>query len=137
MAVEQPSFTGFLKASGQAEVWDDEFDMKKFQQFGWRTTTNESNYSTDTLVGNWNEEKFDVKSLSKAKPLPSQYDHYFETTYKAGYSQPKKNPQTLPKSRSTETYRAFPGHQPSLDLPQAKQQYNSFLTTSREAYGSP
>lgn len=68
----QASFTGFLKASGQAEVWDDAYDMKKFQQFGWRTTTNESNYSTRTLVGNWNEEKFDVKALNKAKPLPSQ-----------------------------------------------------------------
>ena len=67
----QPTFSGFLKASGQAEIWDDT-DKKKFQQFGWRTTTNESAYSHKTLIGNWNEERFDVSKLVEAKPLPSQ-----------------------------------------------------------------
>ena len=65
----QPSFQGFMRATGHAEVWEDD---KKFQQFGWRTTTSESAYSTDTLIGNWNEERFDVKKIAKAKPLPSQ-----------------------------------------------------------------
>ena len=67
----QPMFSGFLKASGQAEIWDDT-DKKKFQQFGWRTTTNESAYSNETLIGNWNEERFDVSKLVEPRPLPSQ-----------------------------------------------------------------
>jgi len=68
----QPSFQGFMRATGHAEVWEDD---KKFQQFGWRTTTSESAYSTDTLIGNWNEERFDVREIAKAKPLPSQVSH--------------------------------------------------------------
>ena len=64
------TFRGFLKASGHAEVWDDT-DKNKFQQFGWRTTTNESGYSHKTLIGNWNEERFDLSKLREAKPLPS------------------------------------------------------------------
>lgn len=74
MAAPQPSFDGFLKASGQAEVWDDT-DAKKFQQFGWRSSTNESSYSTNTLVGNWNEDKFDIKELFQGKTLPSQVSY--------------------------------------------------------------
>lgn len=42
-------------------------------------------YSCDTLIGNWNEEKFDVKELSKARCLPSQYGHYYNTNYKLSY----------------------------------------------------
>ena len=70
----QPTFKGFLKASGHAEIWDDT-DVKKFQQFGWRTTTRESSYSSNTLIGNWNEERFDVKRFCQPKPLPSQVGH--------------------------------------------------------------
>lgn len=32
---------------------------------------------------------------------------------------------------------AFPGHQPELDPPKVKKHYNSFLTTSRAAFGDP
>ena len=32
---------------------------------------------------------------------------------------------------------AYPGHQPELDSPITKSQYNSFITTSREAYRPP
>jgi len=32
---------------------------------------------------------------------------------------------------------AFPGHQPELDPPKLKKHYNSFLTTSRAAFGDP
>ena len=70
-SISPPTFHGFLKASGHAEVWDDT-DEKKFEQFGWRSTTNESSYSTSTLIGNWNEEKFDIKEMVEGKPLPSQ-----------------------------------------------------------------
>ena len=90
-----PTFKGFLKASGQAEVWDDT-DKKKFSQFGWRTRTTESAYSSDTLIGNWNEERFDVTKLAQSKRLPSQYDHYFETTYRQAYAKsPPKVPEAL------------------------------------------
>lgn len=87
------TFKGFLKASGQAEVWDDT-DEKKFSQFGWRTNTTESAYSTNTLIGNWNEEKFDLSKLSKTPAPPSQYDHYFSTTYKESFV---KSPPTVPE----------------------------------------
>lgn len=86
------TFKGFLKASGQAEVWDDT-DEKKFSQFGWRTNTSESAYSTNTLIGNWNEERFDLSKLSQTRAPPSQYDHYFSTTYKDGYV---KSPPEIP-----------------------------------------
>lgn len=88
------AFRGFLKASGQAEVWDDT-DKKKFDQFGWRTRTTESAYSSDTLIGNWNEERFDVSKLAQPKRLPSQYDHYFETTYRKTYL---KSPPNVPQA---------------------------------------
>lgn len=32
---------------------------------------------------------------------------------------------------------AFPGHQPELDPKVLKKQYNSFVTTSRAAFGDP
>ncbi len=89
------TFKGFLKASGQAEVWDDT-DEKKFSQFGWRTKTTESAYSTNTLIGNWNEERFDISKLSKCPNPTSQYDHYFSTTYKEAYAKsPSKIPDVL------------------------------------------
>ena len=92
-----PSFQGFLKASGQAELWDK--GGKKSDQLGWcRTHTTE--YSSDTLIGNWNEERFDVSKLAQSKCLPSQYSHYFETTYSQGYSRsPHKVPEVLKYSR--------------------------------------
>ena len=99
MAEGHPNFRGFLKASGQAEVWDDT-DKKKFNQFGWRSWTNESAYSSDTLIGNWNEERFDVSKLARSKCLPSQYDHYFESTYRQAYSKsPPQVPEVLKYSR--------------------------------------
>jgi hypothetical protein len=39
-------------------------------QVGWLRT--ECAYSPNTLIGNWNEKRFDVSLLSQAKPLPSQ-----------------------------------------------------------------
>ncbi len=58
-------------SSGLGEVWTHGHDQLKFDQFGWRCTNKENSYSSDTVVGNWNEEKYDVKEQSKAKPLPS------------------------------------------------------------------
>ena len=36
-----------------------------------------------------------------------------------------------------EESKAFPAHQPLLDPPTLKAEYNSFLTASREAYAAP
>lgn len=47
-------------------------ENNKFQQFGWRCTTNETGYKSDTLIGNWNEERYDVKYLSKNRPIGYQ-----------------------------------------------------------------
>lgn len=66
-----PGFHGFSKASGHAELWE-ETDPKKLEQSGWRTGTNESAYTADTLIGNWNEQRFDVAYISKRRSLPSQ-----------------------------------------------------------------
>ena len=66
-----PQFNWLLHVSGLGEVWTHSTDAVKFGQFGWRCTNKESSYSDNTLVGNWNEKRFDVKEQRKAKPLPS------------------------------------------------------------------
>lgn len=64
-------FVSELRATGHGEVWD-HTDEKKFQQFGWRCTNTESSYETSTLVGNWNEQRFDIAKIGEPKPIPSQ-----------------------------------------------------------------
>ena len=64
-------FVSELRATGHGELWD-HTDEKKFQQFGWRCTNTESSYNTSTLIGNWNEQRFDINRISKPKPIPSQ-----------------------------------------------------------------
>lgn len=130
-------FVSELRATGHGEVWD-HTDEKKLQQFGWRCTNTESSYNTSTLIGNWNEQRFDINRISKPKPIPSQYNHYFETTYGSGYNTVDTNrvPESLKHLEAREPT-AFPGHQPELDPPQLKKQYNSLLTTSRAAFGDP
>ncbi len=61
-----------VRASGLGEIWTHVNDNRKFGQFGWRCTTKENSYSTNTLVGNWVEERFDLGKMKAAKPLPSQ-----------------------------------------------------------------
>ena len=39
-------------------------------QLGWLGPQNA--YSPSTLIGNWNEKRFDVSLLAQSKPLPSQ-----------------------------------------------------------------
>ena len=68
---QKPKFTGFSQASGQATLLS-EISPEKLNTFGWKVTTNEESYSSDTLIGNWNEERFDVKNLKRNQPLPSQ-----------------------------------------------------------------
>jgi len=62
--------SGSLKhATGHGEVWT---ETSKFSQYGWRCTTNEDNYSHKVLMGNWNEERYDIQNIAQPKPLPSQ-----------------------------------------------------------------
>ena len=65
-------FQSMIRASGLAEVWNHNHDDLKFGQFGWRCTNKENSYSNNTLIGNWNEERFDIKRQKEAKRLPSQ-----------------------------------------------------------------
>ena len=67
-----PPFQSEVRASGLAEVWTHSTDAVKFNQFGWRCTNKETSYGNQSLVGNWNEERFDNKISKNAKPLPSQ-----------------------------------------------------------------
>ncbi|KAL9963396.1 hypothetical protein ACROYT_G026906 [Oculina patagonica] len=130
-------FVSELRATGHGEVWD-HTDEKKLQQFGWRCTNTESSYDTKTLIGNWNEQRFDINRISKPKPIPSRFNHYFETTYGSGYHtvETGKVPEALKHLEAREPT-AYPAHQPELDPPKLKKQYNSFLTTSRAAFGDP
>ena len=68
---QQPKFTGFTQASGDLSLLS-KTPEEKLNTFGWKVTTNEEQFSTKTLIGNWNEERFDVKELRRRKPLPSQ-----------------------------------------------------------------
>lgn len=135
--VQDPPFRSVIRASGLGEVWTHTHDQLKFDQFGWRCTNKENSYSNDTLVGNWSEEKFDIKERKKAEPLPSQYGHYYDSTYDKSYN---KNPRQVPdelKHLKARHPHAHPAHQPDLDHPSLKAVYNSWETTSRAAYVEP
>lgn len=67
------SLCGSLKhAAGHGERQTDRDSTSKFFQYGWRCTTNENDYSNKTLMGNWNEERYDTQKIAQPKPLPSQ-----------------------------------------------------------------
>ncbi|XP_039250542.2 cilia- and flagella-associated protein 68-like [Styela clava] len=138
-----PAFRSDIRASGLAEVWTHTHDELKFTQFGWRSTTKESSYGTNTLIGNWNEERYDMhRDAATLKPLPSQYAHYFDTTCKSDYKNNNKvTEESMKQLRVLKTAgkesRAYPGHQPELDHEEDKAQYNSFMTTSRVGYVRP
>lgn len=137
-----PAFRSDVRASGLAEVWTHTRDDLKFKQFGWRSTTKESSYSTSTLIGNWNEHRHDnAYNVEKLKPLPSQYAHYFETTSGVDYKKKRVIDDALRKfdlmKKAGKEPCAFPGHQPELDNAEDRAQYNSFMTTSRVGYIHP
>ncbi|XP_040832860.1 UPF0686 protein C11orf1 homolog isoform X1 [Ochotona curzoniae] len=111
-----PHYGSIIYADGHGEVWTDWNNMSKFSQYGWRCTTNENSYSNRTLMGNWNQERYDLKNIVQPKPLPSQFGHYFETTYDASYN----NHMPLSTHRFKREPHWFPGHQPELDPPQYK-----------------
>ena len=53
------------------KVWVHEHEDLKLRQFGWRCTNSENNFSDVTLVGNYNEERFDINHAKKERVLPS------------------------------------------------------------------
>nr|XP_055162192.1 uncharacterized protein CFAP68 isoform X1 [Nyctereutes procyonoides] len=111
-----PHYGSLINADGHAEIWTDWNDMSKFFQYGWRCTTNENSYSNHTLMGNWNQERYDLRNIVQPKPLPSQFGHYFETTYDMSYN----NKRPLSTHRFKREPHWFPGHQPELDPPRYK-----------------
>ena len=64
----KPAFRGFLKASGTVG----EGEVGRGEGVGWQGRTNVNTFSSDTLIGNWNEERFDVSRLAQPRALPSQ-----------------------------------------------------------------
>ncbi|XP_072467233.1 cilia- and flagella-associated protein 68 isoform X1 [Notamacropus eugenii] len=110
-----PQYGCLMHADGHGEAWIDWNDMSKFFQYGWRCTTNENSYSNSTLMGNWNQERYSLENIVQPQPLPSQFGHYFETTYAASYK--KKLP---PPRRFKQEPHCFPGHQPELIPPPYK-----------------
>ncbi|KAL8173569.1 UNVERIFIED_CONTAM: hypothetical protein K2H54_009129 [Gekko kuhli] len=118
-----------LRANGHGEVWTDWNSTSKFSQYGWRCTTNEDSYSNKTLLGNWNQERYDIQRVLQPKPLPSQFGHYFESTYSTDYS--KEMPHST--RRVTREPHWFPGHQPELEPPPVKRTARSCYMIDYEA----
>lgn len=81
------TFSGFVKVSGRTKTWDNKKNCRS-DKLRW---AEDKTYSDGTLIYNWNEDKFDLKKISQSTPLPSQFDHYYHTTYKRSFSkeQPK------------------------------------------------
>ncbi|XP_055866474.1 uncharacterized protein CFAP68-like [Biomphalaria glabrata] len=134
-----PPFCSMMRgATGGAELWDHTNNELKMRQYGWRCTTNEDLYRTATLVGNYNEERFDLKEIKKNKPLPSQYAHYFQPTYAESYNKSPlhRYPENLKKLKRR-LPNAYSVHQPELDTPEYQAYCNSWQTTHRTAYLHP
>uniref|UniRef100_A0A8C4T2A1 Cilia and flagella associated protein 68 n=1 Tax=Erpetoichthys calabaricus TaxID=27687 RepID=A0A8C4T2A1_ERPCA len=102
-------------ATGHGEVWWHLDDSMKFKQYGWRSGTSEDAYSSQTLIGNWNEEHFSVSSATRSRPMPSQVNTKGITLAHSGHSTTNLKKQVG----------AFPGHQPQLDPAQVKRTPNS------------
>ena len=74
-----------VRASGLAEVWTHTHDNLKFAQYGWRCTTNENSYSDQTLVGNWNQQRFDTDRVLRRQKIPNKDAiDTWNTTYREG-----------------------------------------------------
>ncbi|XP_066024796.1 LOW QUALITY PROTEIN: cilia- and flagella-associated protein 68 [Pocillopora verrucosa] len=132
-------FVSELRAKGHGEVWDHTDEITKLQQFGGRCTDTESSYNHKySGIGNWNEQRFDINRIFEKNQNPPTKNSHFETTYGTGYHavDRSKVPEALQHLEAREPI-AFPGHQPELDPKVLKKQYNSFVTTSRAAFGDP
>ncbi|XP_077105925.1 cilia- and flagella-associated protein 68 isoform X3 [Ranitomeya variabilis] len=108
-------FVSNLKANGHGEVWVDIRPETKFRQYGWRCTTQEDAYCHKTLIGNWNQERYDLCKLEQRRPLPSQYAHYYETSYNVDCL---RNGGPAERQVFRREPHVFPGHQHELNPPQ-------------------
>lgn len=126
--------------SHQGEIWPRWMSepVKLSDLPGWRTgQTNENCYRNECLIGNWNEERYDISRQKMIKRLPSDYEHYFDTTYHLAFD---KKPYEVPaelKNLKRRHPRGFPAHQPELDSPYLKAINNSWQTTNNAAYIDP
>ncbi|KAG8434481.1 hypothetical protein GDO86_012745 [Hymenochirus boettgeri] len=102
------------------------------EQFCWGYATNENSYSQKTLMGNWNQEQFDLCNLEKRKPLPSQYAHYYQTSYNLSFNKTKDTRHVVTR----ETH-FFPGHQPELIPPEYKPLQKSCYMTDFVSHYPP
>ncbi|KFZ57131.1 UPF0686 protein C11orf1, partial [Podiceps cristatus] len=103
-----------MHATGHRELWMDWNSTCKFSQYGWRYTTNENDYSTKTLRGNWKEEQYNIQRIVQPQLLPFsfQYTHCFETTYSSDY---KGKYQRIKRFEREPHW--FLGHHPELEPP--------------------
>ncbi|XP_065179734.1 cilia- and flagella-associated protein 68-like [Sycon ciliatum] len=131
-------FQSSVQATTQGEIWD-HTDTKKFEQFGWRTTKNDERYRTGAggaLMGNWVEDRQDVRVRAREPTLPAQTSHYFQSTYDKSFGKrDQPAPDCLKAEPAKREVRAFPCHQPELDPPFVQANNNSYKT-SNQAYGS-
>ncbi|XP_076438617.1 cilia- and flagella-associated protein 68-like isoform X2 [Babylonia areolata] len=108
------------------------------QEYGYRCGTNEDNHELGTLIGNWYEERRQLDQLRIPESLPSQFGHYFKTTYDKAYNiHPLATVPEPLKNLNGRHPHAFPRHQPELDGEAAKAVYNSWETTYRADYLDP
>merc|ERR1712133_127601 len=127
---------------GLAEVWTHTHDNLKFAQYGWRCTTNENSYSDQTLVGNWNQQRFDTDRVLRRQKIPNKDAiDTWNTTYREGYNRKdilQENQSSLELMKKYKDEKnAFPHHQPETDPASFKHHYNSWSTTQRAGYGTP
>merc|ERR1712087_179614 len=137
-SVPNPPFRAMVRANGTGEVWTHSNDDYKLNQFGWRCTKQESAYRTDTLIGNWNEERFDVEKMRVHELLPSQKAHYYDTIHNSSYNTAPRNevPSGL-KFLNQPHPRAYSSLHPELDSEKLKGIYNSWQSTHRGDYLDP
>lgn len=132
-------FCEMVRATGAAEIWTHSYDNSiKFRQFGWRCTNNENLFETDTLIGNWCEERCDISKRKIPEPMPSQFGHYFDSIHNSSFNKVPRTqvPDVLKNCRSRHSH-SFPGHQPDFDSDYLKDIYNSYTTTQRADYMDP
>ena len=83
-----PTFSGFVKAKGK--IWKMRTRREQGDTVRW---AEKMTYSDGILLANWNEDKYDISSMVKLTPLPSQYTYCYQSTYRDSYS---KSPTGVP-----------------------------------------
>lgn len=134
-----PAFRSMVRgATSGGEVWSHTNEELKMSQYGWRCKNSEDLYNTSVLIGNWNEERWDLKEIKKNHPLPSEFDHCYRSTAADSYNSDPihKYPDDLKKLKERLPH-AFSVHQPELDTPEHQAYCDSWQTTQRASYLDP